>query len=1043
MAENKKKKKVWVVALALVLVVCIAGGAWWWISRTNTPVEEAAADPIADRAFGEYLSLSAGFTNDKITSPATAISAMNALKDILGFQNAADVLTSLHDNSIDDNTFYRMEQKYKGIPVYGRTMVAIADADGKAIGVCGNYLDVSDVDVTPQMDEATAQSKAADYLATELGADKSSISTESNGLTIYSLDEAHTLCYAVTCGDDLLLVNAVNGEIAYRTSEVAYASTVTAKGWDDKEYTLPTGKPGDADAEVYFDESRNISVYSYHGHDKDDKTAKSYVKDSENNTYAIDAYARVIKSYDFFKKVLKRTQFSGDATTPLSVYVEVDGGWGFTSNAGFSGWNTGGTITVYTGVPVIAPDHCGDLDVIAHEFAHGVTNTTANLKRDNQPGALYEAISDVFGELVEKYDTGKTDWQDGSRNMTEKKTSKDFSSNKTVHQNCLIIDYAAYLIGNGATDNATVGSLYTKESTRFLDPDQQDIAGITKMAKLWYGVQLMLMPNATFKECAVAATTMANFLRESNTITEAQAYGVRAAFDAIGYYNLSETALPSSNTQCLPVSRTVAMTGFALNALDAKANPLLLYNVKIYEGAAADPQREPVYSQENLNATATEPTYITLEPNIYTALVTDAYNGKTQAYTFSVADIGLQALTVFCLFERGTDPNAATTPDPGIVIPKWATTTQAQAKQATVPLQVDPTWIIQPQYDSVHAFSEGMAAVYMPNQGWGFINEQGKLTVPCQYDYVGDFSEGMAWVGRYSGSDTKYGYIDKTGKLVIQMQYDAAASFSEGLAAVMKGNKYSDGKIGFINKSGQVIIPFEYSQPVPGWFLDDDSRWHFSEGLAAVSKGRTSDTWGYGYIDKTGKTVIDFQYNAALKFSEGLARVEKTIFENPSYIDKTGKEVFSFSGHSIFTGGDFSEGLAAIENGDFGIVYVDKSGKTKIDNQLLSVSVQSSGYGRSFINGYAEARHGNNIYGQNHFGLIDKNGNFTSYISLFQRFPGYAQFADEQKLIIVFNNAPLIPAMKYERSEDTDSADGIMPVGKYGFVRNPLYTENS
>ena len=43
------------------------------------------------------------------------------------------------------------------------------------------------------------------------------------------------------------------------------------------------------------------------------------------------------------------------------------------------------------------------LDVIGHELTHGVTQHEANLAYTNQPGALNESMSDVFGSLVKQH----------------------------------------------------------------------------------------------------------------------------------------------------------------------------------------------------------------------------------------------------------------------------------------------------------------------------------------------------------------------------------------------------------------------------------------------------------------------------------------------------------------------------------------------------------------------------------------------------------------------------------------------------------------
>ena len=63
------------------------------------------------------------------------------------------------------------------------------------------------------------------------------------------------------------------------------------------------------------------------------------------------------------------------------------------------------------------------------------------------------------------------------------------------------------------------------------------------------------------------------------------------------------------------------------------------------------------------------------------------------------------------------------------------------------------------QYDNFKVYEEGMAPV-MKNGKWGFINEQGKLTIPCRYSQVKPFKKGWAQV---SIGNTKY-YINKEGK---------------------------------------------------------------------------------------------------------------------------------------------------------------------------------------------------------------------------------------------------------------------------------------
>ena len=67
---------------------------------------------------------------------------------------------------------------------------------------------------------------------------------------------------------------------------------------------------------------------------------------------------------------------------------------------------------------IIFTDFTASLDVIAHELTHGVTEHTAGLEYHDQPGALNESVSDVFGSLVKQWTLGQraedADWLIGA-----------------------------------------------------------------------------------------------------------------------------------------------------------------------------------------------------------------------------------------------------------------------------------------------------------------------------------------------------------------------------------------------------------------------------------------------------------------------------------------------------------------------------------------------------------------------------------------------------------------------------------------------------
>jgi Zn-dependent metalloprotease len=65
-----------------------------------------------------------------------------------------------------------------------------------------------------------------------------------------------------------------------------------------------------------------------------------------------------------------------------------------------------------------------DLDVIGHEFTHGVDEYTINLAYENQSGALNESLSDMFGIMIKQHDRNQTvldsDWLIGDIMIPDK-----------------------------------------------------------------------------------------------------------------------------------------------------------------------------------------------------------------------------------------------------------------------------------------------------------------------------------------------------------------------------------------------------------------------------------------------------------------------------------------------------------------------------------------------------------------------------------------------------------------------------------------------
>jgi hypothetical protein len=207
--------------------------------------------------------------------------------------------------------------------------------------------------------------------------------------------------------------------------------------------------------------------------------------------------------------------------------------------------------------------------------------------------------------------------------------------------------------------------------------------------------------------------------------------------------------------------------------------------------------------------------------------------------------------------------------------------------------------IVPAQYDSVRHFSEGLAAA-KNDDGWGYVDLQGKMAIPHRFSQAYAFEDSMAIVA-VAG---RFGVIAPTGKWVLQPEYEQLFHYDSVHFQVQQA-----GKLGIVHRNGDWVVPAAYGFIFPPHenriqVLDSigltgylDTRFapvipfkfqgggDFSEGLAAVHAGEE----GWGYIDTSGAWHIAPRFIVAHAFYGGYAAVAEGFFE-PRYgiIDRNG-----------------------------------------------------------------------------------------------------------------------------------------------------------
>jgi Zn-dependent metalloprotease len=146
---------------------------------------------------------------------------------------------------------------------------------------------------------------------------------------------------------------------------------------------------------------------------------------------AISAHANAVAVSDFLRAVLQRDNIDGSGGAMMSTINCVVGD----NSPGPKQWHNAfwdGRQMVYG--QVLRGDELrslsANIDVVAHEMFHGVTDRTSRLEYAFQPGALNESYSDIFGTIVANSgndDPRSWDWLLGERLLVDDQPFRDLS----------------------------------------------------------------------------------------------------------------------------------------------------------------------------------------------------------------------------------------------------------------------------------------------------------------------------------------------------------------------------------------------------------------------------------------------------------------------------------------------------------------------------------------------------------------------------------------------------------------------------------------
>jgi len=318
----------------------------------------------------------------------------------------------------------RMQQTFKGVPVYGRSIAVEQDAQGNSLvasGIVTSDLQVDIASVTPRLDQAAAVAALSKQTRT-LGATAKPENVKAD-LYVYPVDGAPARLVYLTSyfvgGDQpsrpTAIVDANTGQIIEKWEGLTNAEVdATGPGGNQKtgQYTWGAGgKPAlrvTQSGNTCTAQNQFVKSYNMKKATSGSGTLWSFTCFNSSGDAVNGAYGPINDAHHFGGVVHDMyTAYTGAAPLNQVLIMKVHYGSSY-ENAFWDGSSMtfgDGASTFY---PLVA------LDVTSHEISHGYTEQHSNLAYSGQSGGMNEAYSDIAGEAAEYYDRGSNDFLVGS-----------------------------------------------------------------------------------------------------------------------------------------------------------------------------------------------------------------------------------------------------------------------------------------------------------------------------------------------------------------------------------------------------------------------------------------------------------------------------------------------------------------------------------------------------------------------------------------------------------------------------------------------------
>lgn len=236
----------------------------------------------------------------------------------------------------------------------------------------------------------------------------------------------------------------------------------------------------------------------------------------------------------------------------------------------------------------------------------------------------------------------------------------------------------------------------------------------------------------------------------------------------------------------------------------------------------------------------------------------------------------------------------------------------------TITTNGDRLFSLPPDIITCHAsFKNGLLGVCNDKAQWGFVNDKGKLVIPCKYIIVTPFSEGHAIVAEYKNDRIKLSIIDTEGNITAVLQnylylIPSSTTFYNGRIPVVN----VDNQLGFLTVDG---VFEKCSYKVTG--ITDITDYGF---IFSVEDGK------YGAMDYQGEILVQPRFDS-LAFIPGSRNYIAKIENRYSELDNTGEKIMDFTDYKEVKSGTKAFPIIASTGNRYELLDANGKPITKFD----------------------------------------------------------------------------------------------------------------